>query len=86
MAAYTDNGVQIMDVTNPAQPYPVSAVFDGREFTALGGANGVEVFWSGNRTYAVVTASGDDGVQIMDITDPAHPAPVSAAFDGMGGL
>ncbi|MCE2509241.1 MAG: hypothetical protein J4G04_08130 [Nitrosopumilaceae archaeon] len=68
-------------------PAPVSAVFDGSGgFSALGGAYNVEVFEGGGRTYAIVAAWGDDGVQIMDITNPVHPAPVSAVFDGSGGF
>ena len=82
-----DDGVQIMDVTDSANPAPVSAVFDGSGgFDALYGAEDVEVFWSGNRTYAIVTAFSDGGVQIMDVTDPANPVPVSAVFDGSGGF
>ena len=86
VTAFNDGGVQIMDITDPAQPTPVSAALDGSDFMALETANCVEVFGMGGSTYAVVTASGEDGMQIMDITNPAHPAPASAAFDGMGGF
>ena len=71
-----------MNITDPANPAPVSAVFDDSGgFDALDGAQGVAVFGIGNNMYGIVTASDDDGVQIMNITDPANPAPVSAAFD-----
>ena len=84
-AGVDDDGVQIMDITNPAHPTPVSAVFDGPDgFSALDGASAVKVFTQGDHTYAIVTARYDDGVQIMDITNPAHPTPVSAVFDGPG--
>ena len=87
VAARYDNGVQIMDVTDPARPVPVSAAFDGAGgFYALRGANDVEVFGMDGRTYGVVASLGNDGVQIMDVTDPARPVPVSAAFDGAGGF
>ena len=87
VTGHNDGGVQIMDITDPARPAPVSAVFDGSGgFDALRGAEDVEVFGSGNRTYAIVTGHNDGGVQIMDITDPARPAPVSAVFDGSGGF
>ena len=76
-----------MDVTDPARPAPVSAVFDGSGgFDALYGAADVEVFDTHGRTYAIVAAMYDNGVQIMDVTDPARPAPVSAVFDGSGGF
>ena len=69
------------------EPSPVSTVFDGSGgFSALDGARGVAVFESGSRTYAIVTAWAEGGVQIMDITNPVHPAPVSAVFDGSGGF
>ncbi len=83
VTADNDDGVQIIDITDPANPVPVSVVFDGLwGFRALNGATNVEVLDSGNRTYAIVTAFDDDGVQIMDITDPANPVPVSATYDG----
>ena len=44
------------------------------------------MFTQGGRTYAIVAALDDDGVQIMDITNPIHPSPVSAVFDGSGGF
>ena len=87
VTAWLDDGVQIIDITNPIHPSPVSAVFDGSGgFGALDGARDVEVFSQGGRTYAIVTASTDDGVQIIDITNPIHPSPVSAVFDGSGGF
>ena len=87
VAAYDDDGVQIIDITNPIHPSPVSAVFDGSGgFGALNGAWDVEVFSQGGRTYAMVAAASDDGVQIIDITNPIHPSPVSAVFDGSGGF
>ena len=37
----------------------------------LDGANGIAVFESGDSTYAAVAAYNDNGVQILDITDPS---------------
>ncbi len=37
----------------------------------------------GNKHYALVTATVDSGVQIIDITDPANPLPVAAVTDGV---
>ncbi len=87
VAAADDDGVQIMDITDPVRPVPVSAAFDDTGgFGALEGAADVEVFHMYGRTYAVVAAADDDGVQIMDITDPVRPVPASAAFDDTGGF
>ena len=81
VAASDSNGIQIMDITDPATPLPVSAVFDDTGgFATLNGPGDVEVFEQGGRAYAIVTSWQDNGVQIMDITDPAAPSPVSAVF------
>ena len=87
LAARGSGGVQIVDVTDPARPAPVSAAHDGEGgFEALSGASGVRVFEAWGGTYAVVSAAASDGVQLIDITDPASPAPVSAAFDDSDGF
>ena len=87
VAALHDHGVQVIDITDPAHPVPISAAFDGMNgFEALGGAVDVGVFGAGGRTYAMVAALHDHGVQVIDITDPAHPVPISAAFDGSDGF
>ena len=87
VTAYADNGVQIIDITDPASPAPVSAVYDEKDgFGVLSGPEGLDVFGVGDRVYAIVAANIDDGVQIMDITDPAAPAPVSTAIDHIGNM
>ena len=87
VASEGDDGAQIMDITDPTHPVPVSAVFDGSGgFTALDGANDIEILEREGRTYAIVAAVGGDGAQIMDITDPTHPVPVSAVFDSSDGF
>ena len=76
-----------MDITNPIHPSPVSAVFDGSGgFGALDGAIDAEVFTQGGRTYAIVAAGGDDdGVQIMDITNPYIRPPSRPSLTALGG-
>ena len=71
VAAADDAGVQIMDVTYPARPAPVSEAFAGSGgFQLLGGAADVKAFHMGGRTYGMVAALNDAGVQIMDVTPP----------------
>ena len=66
---------------------PVAAIFDGvGGFTALDGASNVAIAEIAGRTYAVVTTTFNEGVQIIDITDPASPVPVAAIFDGVDGF
>ena len=82
-ASYFDDGIQIIDITNPASPAAVSAVSDEENgFTALDGARGITTAVIGGSTYALAASYFDDGVQIIDITDPTSPAAVSAVFDG----
>ena len=71
VAAADDAGVQIMDITYPARPAPVSEAFTrSGGFQLLGGAADVKVFHMGGRTYGMVAALNDAGVQIMDVTPP----------------
>ena len=72
VAAYLDDGVQIMDVTDPASPAPVAAIHDGSGgFVALGGAADLEVFEVGDSLYVAVAAQNDGGVQIVAIAPPS---------------
>ena len=83
VASETDRGVQIMDITTPSDPKPVSDFDDGDTgFTTLSGAQYITTTTIDSSTYALVAANRDNGVQIIDITDPYHPDPVSAITDG----
>ncbi|MCY3505387.1 MAG: hypothetical protein OXH41_04410, partial [Chloroflexi bacterium] len=87
VAAHDDNGVQIIDFTDPASPTAVSHMTDGRNgFAELGSANGVAVHTIGGRHYVLVSAADDDGVQIIDFTDPANPTPAASVTDGQDGF
>ena len=83
VAATTSNGVQIIDITDPENPTPVSSVTDGVDgFNTLAGAFGISTVTINSKVYALVTALADNGVQIIDITDPAMPIAVSSVIDG----
>ena len=87
VASFDDDGVQIIDITNPTKPVPVAAITDGVDgFTELEGAEAVKIAQIYGRTYAVVASPVDDGVQIIDITNPAKPVPVAAITDGVDGF
>ena len=80
-------GMRIMDITDPARPVQVSAMFDGFEgFDALDRVRDVEVYDVDGRTYVVAASNADNGVQVIDVADPARPAPVAAALDDAGGF
>ena len=83
---YAENGVQIINLTNPASPSPVTSITDGTDYPVLRGAWGVDTFTIAGRTYAAVVANADDGVQIIELTDPASLTAVSSVTDGVGGF
>ena len=85
VAAEYDDGVQIIDITDPASPSPVASVTDGADYPELDGARGIATHTIGGKHYALVAARADDGVQIIDITTPAIPSPVASVTDGVGG-
>ena len=68
VAAYWDDGVQILNVTDPTAITAAGSI-SGTGTPALDGASNIAIFESGGSTYAAVTAESDDGVQIL-ITDP----------------
>ena len=86
VTAINDNGVQIIDITDINNPIAASEVIDGQDnFEALGGARDIAITTIGSSTYALVTSQPDDGVQIIDITDPYNPIAASAVFDEQDG-
>ena len=78
VAAYYD-GIQIVDVSDPSNPVPVSSATDGQGgFTTLHAPQAVSTFVIDGRTYAIVAARDDDGIQIVSIPDCGARVP---AFD-----
>ena len=82
VAALDDDGVQIINITNPASPTPVANVTDGSAYPTLKGATSITTAQIGSSHYALVASQDNDGVQIIDITDPASPTPVANVTDG----
>ena len=75
-----DDGLQVLNLTDPADPMPVAQHNRRRHTVALAGAYDVDIFATGSDTYAVV-ASPDDGLQVLNLTDPADPMPVAHIAD-----
>ncbi len=87
VASSSDSGIQIVNITNPSLPTPVSSATDGASgFARLSGASDVAVAGIGASTYAVVASMWDHGVQVVNITNPASPAPAAALSDGASGF
>jgi len=55
-----DDGVQIIDISDPTAIVGTDSMTDGGSLE-LDGAYGVDTFVIGSSTYAIVTASADDG-------------------------
>ena len=61
-----DNGVQIIDVSDPSAPVAAGNLTDTDDLV-LDGADGVDTFTIDSETYAIVAASSDSGIQIIQI-------------------
>ena len=70
VAAFTDDGVQILNITDPSNIIPAGRI-NNTPNLELDGARGIATFKSGGHTYAAVAANVDDGVQILNVTDPS---------------
>ena len=82
-----DGSVQIIDMSNPYRLVPASAMHDDTGgYPALGGAADIEVFESSSRTHIMIAAPDDDGIQIVDVTNPYEPRPTAAVFDDRQGF
>jgi hypothetical protein len=82
VASVADDGVQMIDISNPAAIRALDAETDGvNGFTELGGASGVDTFTCGKRTYAIVSSNSDDGLQLIDITNPVNIVAITSQSD-----
>ena len=87
ITGFTDDAVQIADITAPLHPVAVSSIFDGHDgFDALSWPAGVAITTISGNVYAVAVSNWDNGMQIIDITDPLHPVAVRSIFDGHDGF
>ena len=68
-------------------PIAVASVTDGvNGFSELWGAINAATFLVAGRTYAIVVSCGDDGAQIIELTDPSSPVAVASVTDGVNGF
>ena len=74
VAAYNDDGVEIIDISDPTNPTSVGRATHEGDYKELDAPYDVAITTIGDSTYAVVTAYNDDGVQIIDISDPTSPS------------
>ena len=76
-----ENGVQMLDITDPYDITLTGSITDNGNLTTLRGALGITTFKSGDNTYAAVASPDDDGVQILDVTDPYDIIPTDSITD-----
>ena len=81
--SHNSNLVQIIDVTDPANPTPAATIKTDGD-SALDGALGMTIYEDGGRVYVVAVAHFGDTVQIIDVTDPANPAFAATFHNGDG--
>ncbi len=82
-----DDGIQIINVNDPTDIVAVDAEFNNANgFTKLRQVNSVDIFTSNNITYAIVGTFADDGVQIVDLSDPADIVAGDTATDEVDGF
>ncbi|MCY4491832.1 MAG: hypothetical protein OXC46_10320, partial [Thaumarchaeota archaeon] len=66
IAAETDNAVQILNITNPNRIIPVDNISDN-DALELAGLKHIETYTIGSKSYAIVPAQSDDGIQILEL-------------------
>ena len=80
----TDNGVQIINISDPANIIATDAETDGvNGFTELDGAYGVDTFTISGSTYAIVAAFDDNGVQVIELNTVSSSS-TSTEISGSG--
>ena len=70
----SDGGsVHILNMDDPYNPLPASFIEDSSEYPVLTRPTSITATTIGSSTYALVTSTIEDGVQIINITDPYNP-------------
>ena len=80
VASKVDDGVQIISLADPANPTAVGSIEDTRALE-LDGAVSIDVITISGGNYAAVAAQEDDGVQIINLADPANPTALTNIDD-----
>ena len=81
-----DHAVSIVNITTPSAPTTASVVSDGTKYKNLNNPYSITTTTIGSSTYALVAAKGDNGVQVIDITNPYAPDDASHPTNGSNGF
>ena len=87
IASQYDDGIQVINMTDPTNLIPVDSVTDGNEgFDELEGAYDITTVEIGSDIFALVASTDDDGIQVINMTNPANLTPVYSVTDGNEGF
>ena len=91
VTANADDGVQIINITNISNPIPVSSIVDDNvnsssPYTILDGAFAIDTIEIGGSIYALVASFADDGIQIINVTNPENISAVSVYHTVQNGV
>ena len=83
VAGFTDDAIQIVDVTDPATPLPAGVIADG---FGLSQPTHIDTATISGKMYAVVSSYAENYVQIIDVTDLAAPSEAAVMKDDEDGF
>ena len=86
MTAYVDDAVRVTDVTDPYKPVPAYVIQDDRDGFDMGRPISVTSGVAGGSTHAMISGFRDGVIQIVDMSDPERPVPVSVIRGGDAGF
>ena len=81
VASFDSNALEIVDVSNPANPVHKGSISNGAGGALLNGP--VSVYVSGN--YAYVASMASNALEIVDVSNPANPVHKGSISNGAGG-
>ena len=71
-----DHGIEVIDISKPDDPTSVGRLLDTDGSSELRGPVQIAIATFGGSTYAVVAANSDNGMDVVDISDPSNPSHV----------
>ena len=87
VASQTDDAVSIINITTPSAPDTASVVIDNKNgFTRLQSPISIATTTIGSSTYALAVSHPENGVQIIDITEPYQSTNAFAVTNGSNGF
>ena len=85
-ASEDEHGIEIIDISDPTSPTSVGRLADGGS-RFLQESVDVAIWYDpddNDKPYAVVAGSRDNGIEIIDISDPTNPTSVGSLADASG--